>query len=78
MFKNIIKIEIQYTLVDNENWLPANLYVLTSINKRLKKLLVAGRGTVVTGRLDHGVIKKGDEAVIMGHGKSLKTTITGG
>jgi len=38
---------------------------------------ISGRGTVVTGKLERGVIKKGDEAVIMGHGKSLKTTITG-
>ncbi|ESO10425.1 hypothetical protein HELRODRAFT_186271 [Helobdella robusta] len=38
---------------------------------------IAGRGTVVTGKLERGVIKKGDEAVIMGHGKQLKSTITG-
>lgn len=38
---------------------------------------IAGRGTVVTGRLERGVIKKGDEAVIMGHGKQFKTTVTG-
>jgi len=36
-----------------------------------------GRGTVVTGRLERGVIKKGDEAIIMGHGKQFKTTVTG-
>ena len=38
---------------------------------------IIGRGTVVTGKLEHGVIKKGDEAVIMGHGKQFKTTVTG-
>lgn len=38
---------------------------------------ISGRGTVVSGKLERGVIKKGDEAVIMGHGKQLKTTITG-
>ena len=32
-----MKIEIRFTLVDNENWLLANLYAPTSINKRLKK-----------------------------------------
>lgn len=41
------------------------------------ELFVPGRGTVVTGRLERGVIKKGDEAVIMGHGKQFKTTVTG-
>jgi hypothetical protein len=40
-------------------------------------VLLVGRGTVVTGRLERGVIKKGDEAVVMGHGKQLKTIVTG-
>jgi len=38
---------------------------------------ISGRGTVVTGRLERGVIKKGDEAQIMGHDKIIKTTVTG-
>jgi len=40
-------------------------------------LLNTGRGTVLTGKLERGVIKKGDEAVIMGHGRQFKTTVTG-
>ena len=32
-----MKIEIQFTLVDNEKWLLANLYALTNMNKRLEK-----------------------------------------
>ena len=32
-----MKIEIRFTLVDDENWFLAYLYALTSINKRLKK-----------------------------------------
>ena len=32
-----MKIEIRFTLVDNENWLLANLYALTSINKKTFK-----------------------------------------
>ena len=32
-----MKIEIRFTRVDNKSWLLANLYVLTSINKRLNK-----------------------------------------
>ena len=36
-----------------------------------------GRGTVVTGKLERGIVKKGDDGVILGHGKSLKTTVTG-
>lgn len=38
---------------------------------------ISGRGTVVTGKLEQGIIRKGDEAVIMGHGKTIKTTVTG-
>ena len=34
-----MNIEIRFTLVDNEKLLLANLYALTSINKRLKKKL---------------------------------------
>jgi len=38
---------------------------------------IAGRGTVVTGRLERGVLKKGNECEILGYSKSIKTTITG-
>lgn len=38
---------------------------------------ISGRGTVATGKLERGIMKKGEEAVIMGHGKTIKTTITG-
>ncbi|XP_064619174.1 elongation factor Tu, mitochondrial-like [Lineus longissimus] len=38
---------------------------------------IQGRGTVVTGRVERGVIKKGEECVMMGHNKSVKSIITG-
>ncbi|KAK6175772.1 hypothetical protein SNE40_014165 [Patella caerulea] len=38
---------------------------------------IQGRGTVVTGRVERGVIKKGDECEIMGFDKTIKSTITG-
>lgn len=38
---------------------------------------IPGRGTVVTGRLNRGVIKKGMECEIVGYNKFFKTTITG-
>ena len=41
------------------------------------KYVCLGRGTVVSGKLEHGIVRKGDEAVIMGFGKSFKTTVTG-
>ena len=38
---------------------------------------IAGRGTVVTGRIDRGKIKIGDEIEITGFSKTTKTTCTG-
>ena len=38
---------------------------------------IAGRGTVVTGRLERGIIKKGMEAEFVGYNKVIKSTITG-
>ncbi|KAE8752939.1 hypothetical protein FOCC_FOCC000284 [Frankliniella occidentalis] len=38
---------------------------------------IPGRGTVVTGRLEHGTIKKGNECEILGYGKKVKSVITG-
>lgn len=38
---------------------------------------IPGRGTVVSGKLEKGVIKKGDECEIMGFDKMWKATITG-
>ena len=38
---------------------------------------IPGRGTVITGRVERGVLKKGAEAELIGYGKKLKTTITG-
>ncbi|KAK2708633.1 hypothetical protein QYM36_014285, partial [Artemia franciscana] len=38
---------------------------------------IPGRGTVVTGRLERGVIKKGMEAEFLGFGKQFKSVITG-
>ena len=38
---------------------------------------ISGRGTVVTGRVDRGIIKVGDEVEIIGIRETLKTTCTG-
>src|SRR5215218_2394054 len=38
---------------------------------------IKGRGTVVTGRIERGVIKVGEEVEIVGFGPSRKTTVTG-
>ena len=39
--------------------------------------LIPGRGTVVTGRVERGKIKKGDDAEVVGHKAKIRTTITG-
>ncbi|KAG4077164.1 hypothetical protein HA402_016151 [Bradysia odoriphaga] len=38
---------------------------------------IPGRGTVVTGRLERGIVKKGMECEFIGFGKTLKSTVTG-
>lgn len=38
---------------------------------------IPGRGTVVTGRLERGIIKKGNECEFLGFNKTIKSTITG-
>ena len=37
----------------------------------------SGRGTVVTGKLERGKIKKGNEVEFVGFSKAIKTTVTG-
>ncbi|KAG7664250.1 TUF1 [[Candida] subhashii] len=38
---------------------------------------ISGRGTVVTGRVERGVLKKGEEVEVVGSGKPYKVTVTG-
>ena len=38
---------------------------------------IAGRGTVVTGRVEAGRVRPGDEIEIVGLRKTQKTTVTG-
>ncbi len=38
---------------------------------------ISGRGTVVTGRIDRGMIKKGEEVEIVGFGETKKRVVTG-
>ncbi|MEX2245752.1 MAG: elongation factor Tu [Dehalococcoidia bacterium] len=38
---------------------------------------IKGRGTVVTGRIERGVVKVGEEIEIIGFGDTRKTTVTG-
>ena len=38
---------------------------------------IPGRGTVVTGQIERGKIKKGEEVEVVGYKAKLKTTVTG-
>ncbi len=38
---------------------------------------ISGRGTVVTGRIDRGIVRVGDEIEIIGIKETMKTTCTG-
>ena len=38
---------------------------------------ISGRGTVVTGRIERGIVKVGEEVEIVGIRPTQKTTVTG-
>ena len=38
---------------------------------------ITGRGTVVTGRIERGIVKVGEEVEIVGFGRHAKTVVTG-
>ncbi|KPD20276.1 elongation factor Tu, partial [Idiomarina abyssalis] len=38
---------------------------------------ISGRGTVVTGRVERGIVRTGDECEIVGMKDTTKTTVTG-
>merc|ERR1712000_124713 len=38
---------------------------------------IAGRGTVVTGKVERGVLQKGEEVEIIGYGNNMKSVVTG-
>ncbi|XP_043914466.1 elongation factor Tu, mitochondrial isoform X2 [Protopterus annectens] len=38
---------------------------------------IPGRGTVVTGTLERGLVKKGDECEFVGHNKNIRSVVTG-
>ncbi|KAL8176853.1 UNVERIFIED_CONTAM: hypothetical protein K2H54_039426 [Gekko kuhli] len=38
---------------------------------------IPGRGTVVTGTLERGIVKKGDECEFVGHNQTLRSVVTG-
>jgi len=60
-------------------------YIPTPVRDRDKPFLmpiedvfgIKGRGTVVTGRIERGVVKVGDEVEIVGFGPTRKTVVTG-
>lgn len=55
---------------ERDNNLPFSVSIEQSYN-------IGGRGTVVTGTIDSGTIKVGEDVELVGYGKRLKSTITG-
>ena len=53
---------------------PSNLPFLMPIEDVFS---IKGRGTVVTGRVERGTVKTGDQVEIVGFGDTRKTTVTG-
>lgn len=40
-------------------------------------MCLSGRGTVVTGTMERGIIKRGDDTEFVGHNRSFKSVVTG-
>eukprot|EP01147_Barroeca_monosierra_P007959 gene7959-705_t len=62
-----------------DNWIPDPIRELDKpfLMPVENSFSISGRGTVVTGKVERGVVKKGDEVEIIGYGKSFKTVVTG-
>ncbi|EDQ91962.1 uncharacterized protein MONBRDRAFT_35764 [Monosiga brevicollis MX1] len=62
-----------------DNWIPTPVRDLDKpfLMPVENAFSISGRGTVVTGKIERGIVKKGDEVEIIGYGKNIKTTITG-
>lgn len=45
--------------------------------KNCSIIFIAGRGTVLTGRVERGKIKKGSDVEIQGYGQKFKSVVTG-
>ena len=50
----------------------------TPVTRALVLVRAQGRGTVVTGRVEQGIVRTGDEVEIVGIRPSAKSTVTGG
>lgn len=46
-------------------------------NIMVTNLCLSGRGTVVTGTMERGIIKKGDDCEFVGHNRNIKSVVTG-
>lgn len=53
------------------------LYSPTQCPARTSCPFFPGRGTVVTGTLERGILKKGDECEFLGHSKNIRSVVTG-
>src|SRR3990172_6728372 len=63
--------------VDNSTPPPARPVALPFLMPVEDVFGIKGRGTVVTGRVERGIVKVGDEIEIVGFGESRKTVVTG-
>ena len=62
-----------------DNWIPIPERALDKpfLFPVEKVISIPGRGTVVTGHLERGTIKKGDEVEFVGYKSKIKTIVTG-
>src|SRR5918992_479695 len=90
----VIKVSALRALEGDEGWTPKILELMEAVDSYIPEperdvdkpflmpiedvFTITGRGTVVTGRIEQGKIKSGDEVAIVGiHPETAKTVVTG-
>lgn len=75
----LLPVESVYS-IPGENRVSSHPVALARASPRVPDGLpcsLPGRGTVVTGTLERGILKKGDECEFLGHNKNIRTVVTG-
>src|ERR687894_2319749 len=90
----VVRVSALKALDGDPEWIPGITELMTAVDNYIPEpvrdvdkpflmpiedvMTIAGRGTVVTGRVEQGTIKTGDEIAIIGiHKETAKTVVTG-
>lgn len=75
----LLPVESVYSIPgeDRAHWHSLPLAIALARVPDVLSCFLPGRGTVVTGTLERGILKKGDECEFLGHSKNIRTVVTG-